>query len=314
MRTVTSIRLKTITATGLAIWLWTGHCLAAAITLQNSFIKQYANRATMTANCVIDHAHPKPNPPIKDGDLHIAVRSNDIRLPAVAEIMNAASEPAALNLVKVKDATDQPVQIKGAWRLWCEHPGTTPQVQGRPVTPAKNTNPDHVFEIHPISSIGNITVLESFKPIAGYKPYPAEKAFARYERLNCKITPGVKTTTIETPKAIYNYAEFVIRPTGALKSLPDGSRIQAHVLADNGKVVAKRPMVFVKASPPERAIRNLPKNRTMHVLGVPRIFLENVLWRSQMARKGKRQYLTAALPYEMIVAAAYNRSSHERNK
>jgi hypothetical protein len=219
MRTAISTGLKTITAIVLAVWLSAGYCRAAAITLQNSFIKQYANRATMTANCIIDHAHPKPNPPVKDGDLHIAVRSNAIGLAAVAEIMNAASEPAALSLVKTKDATDQAVRIKGAWRLWCEHPSKTPQFQGRPVPPAKNTNPDHVFEIHPITSIGNIVVLTSFKPIVGYKPYSAEKAFARYETLRCKITAGATTTTIETPKAIYNYAEFVIRPTGSRKSL-----------------------------------------------------------------------------------------------
>jgi hypothetical protein len=305
MRIAISIRLKTITAAVVAIWLSAGNCLAAAITLQNSFIKQYANRATMTANCVIDHAHAKPNPPIKDGDLHIAVRSKDIGLPAVAEIMNAASEPAALTLVKTNDANDQPVQIRGAWRLWCEHPSKTPQVQGRPVPSAKNTNPDHVFEIHPISSIGNIAVLASFKPIVGYKPYPAEKAFTRYETLSCKITPGATTTTIETPKAVYNYAEFVIRPTESRESLPDGTRIQADVLDNNGKIVVRRPMVFVKGSPPEQAVRNLAKNTTMHVTGIPRISLKNVLWRSQMAKQGKREYLTATLPYEMIIAAAH---------
>ena len=259
----------------------------------------------MTANCVIDHAHAKPNAPDKDGDLHIAVRSKDIGLPAVAEIMNAASQPAALALVKTKDATDQPVQIKGAWRLWCEHPSKNPQVQGAPVAPAKNTNPDHVFEIHPITAVGNIPVLATFKPIVGYKPYPAAKAFARYEGLSCKITPGTTRTTIETPKAVYNYAEFVIRPMGPRQSLPDGTRVQADVLDKNGKAVANRPMVFVKGSPPEQALRKLPKSRTMHVLGVPRISLQNVLWRLQMAKQGKSGYLTATLPYEMIIAAAY---------
>ena len=303
---VTSIQLRTIIAIVIGIWLSASYSLAASIILQNTFIKQYANRATMTANCIIDHAHEKPNKPIKDGDLHAAVRSKEIGLPAVAEIMNAAFQPTALSLVKDKDARDEPVQIKGAWRLWCEHPPSKgSQVQGQPVPPAKNTNPDHVFEIHPITAVGNIPVLATLKPIVGYKPYPAAKAFARYEGLSCKITPGTTRTTIETPKAVYNYAEFVIRPTGPRQTLPDGTRVQADVLDDSGNVVAKRAMVFVKGTPPAQALRKLPKSRTMHVLGVPRISLQNVLWRSQMAKQGKSGYLTATLPYEMIIAAAY---------
>jgi len=296
--------VKTI-STALVIGLSTGYCSAASLSLKNSFIKSYADRATITANCIIDHAHAKPNLPIKDGDLHVAVRSQNIGLPAVAEMMNAASEPAALHLVKTKDATDQPVKMAGAWRLWFEHPSHGLQVQGAPVSPAKNTNPDHVFEIHPMTGIGNVTVLRSFRPIPGYKPHAARKAFARYESLKCKITPGAKTTTIETPKAVYNYAEFVIRPTGARVSLADGSRIQADVLDDSGKIVAKRAMVFVKGTPPDRAIRKLAKNKTMRVLGVPRVSLRDVQWRSQMAKKGKKEYLTATLPYEMIIAAVY---------
>jgi hypothetical protein len=43
----------------------------------------------------------------------------------------------------------------------------------------------------------------------------------------------------------------------------------------------------------------------MHVLGIPRISLQNVLWRSEMAKRGKTKYLTALLPYEMIIAATY---------
>src|SRR5438105_3326589 len=56
-------------------------CYGASITLKNAFIEQYADRATITAtDCILEQAHKKPNPPQKDGDLHIAVHSEKIGL------------------------------------------------------------------------------------------------------------------------------------------------------------------------------------------------------------------------------------------
>src|SRR5690349_2971885 len=62
------------------------------ITLKNSFIEKYKNRATIDATFKVDKAHKKPNPPTKDGDMHIAGRSTEVGLPIVAEIMNAKFE------------------------------------------------------------------------------------------------------------------------------------------------------------------------------------------------------------------------------
>ena len=47
------------------------------ITLKNSFIEKYKNRATITATYTVDAAHKKPNPASKDGDMHIAGRARE---------------------------------------------------------------------------------------------------------------------------------------------------------------------------------------------------------------------------------------------
>lgn len=69
------------------------------ITLNNDFIEQYRDRATISASFVVDKAHPRPNPPKNDGDLHAAGRAPEIGLATVAEIMNAASQKAAVDQI-----------------------------------------------------------------------------------------------------------------------------------------------------------------------------------------------------------------------
>ena len=87
------------------------------ITLSNSFIEKYKDRVTIDATYTVDKAHPHPNPPKKDGDLHIAGRAPEIGLPTVAEIMNAGSEDSAVALVHGVEGTGTPIDILGAWRI-----------------------------------------------------------------------------------------------------------------------------------------------------------------------------------------------------
>src|SRR5271169_3935850 len=69
------------------------------ITLLNGFIEKYKDRATIEAAYTVDKALARPNSPASDGDLHAAGRAPEIGLAAVAEIMNAALEPEAVDLI-----------------------------------------------------------------------------------------------------------------------------------------------------------------------------------------------------------------------
>ncbi len=98
---------------------------AGTIVLKRAWIEQFKDRATIDATFTIDHAHPRPNPPAKDGDMHVAGRApKEIGLPTVAEIMNAAdaSEQGAVNTVHSNEGNGQFIAVSGAWRLWFEHP------------------------------------------------------------------------------------------------------------------------------------------------------------------------------------------------
>ena len=277
------------------------------ITLKNSFIEKFKNRVTVDTTFTVDKAHQRPNTAKKDGDLHIAGRAPEIGLPIVAEIMNAKDENAAVDLIHSVEGTGRTVKMSGVWRLWCEHGGQSEQIQGAALDPFTTTNPDHVFEIHPITSLDGQSITESLKPIIGFPAKDAEAAFISYENKNSQIVSNgaKKTTTIITSMGGFNYVDFKIEITGDLVTVADGTMVFARVLdLDEELLVQKRRMVFVKGSEPEKAVKKLQKGAIMHVLGVPRINLALVSYRRTHA-KTKPGILNWNLPYEMLIVGVF---------
>jgi hypothetical protein len=53
-----------------------------SLTLKNEFIAQFKNRATISEVVFhVDQVHKQPNPRFKDGDLHVAGRTDAVGLP-----------------------------------------------------------------------------------------------------------------------------------------------------------------------------------------------------------------------------------------
>jgi hypothetical protein len=281
------------------------------ITLKNSFIENFKNRATITTTFTVDKAHKKPNAASSDGDMHIAGRAPQIGLATVAEIMNAASEPASVDLVHSVEGTTKTLAITGAWRIWCEHGGDSQQVQGAKLAKFTTTNPDHVFEIHPIIQLNDNDVRETFHTIDGFTPKDAHDAFMSYENKKSQISADSKTTTITTTMGGYNYVDFLMRPTGKPFQAQDGRFVLARVYDLEGEVlVHNRRMVFVKGTPPDTTAGTLDGTACYRVLGVPRIDLALISWRTHNA-KTRPGVLTWSLPYEMIIVAAQEQTCPE---
>ena len=275
------------------------------ITLHNSFIEKYKNTATIDVSYVVDKAHKHPNRAANDGDLHIAGRAKEVKLPIVAEIMNAASESDAVDAVHNAEGTSHAIHMKGAWRIWMEHGGDSIQTQGHQLSPFTTTNPDHVFEIHPVTAVGNLSLLDSFHPIDGFTPKDAERAFHRYENTRFEIIPGHSTTKMITSMAGYNYVEFLMELNKAPYKVSGGHMVMASVNDLKGELLVRnRRMVFVKDTPPDVAVRNLNVGDCLHVLGIPRISLTLVSWRAHHAAE-RPDVLKWGLPYEIIVVGVY---------
>lgn len=283
------------------------------VALSKSFVNKYKDKATIPTTFEIDKHHNSPNPigsGSDDGDIHIAGRDNVVKLPMVAEIINGAKEPTALSFL-LQSAAGEKVPLIGVWRLWFEHPGSEDQIQGNAVALPKNTNPDHIFEFHPVVKFGNIDVLNSFDAIKNdqdeFRGYPAEKAFDAYEKRPGTITRSKTAIMITSNKAGYNYAEFQMRLTGSPKDVGDGYMVMATVYnakaktSDDAVVEESRRMVFVKGSKPADAVKDLKKGAKLHVLGIPRVNL-NMVYAIASGLQGDEEY-SESLPYEMIIVA-----------
>jgi len=283
------------------------------VALTKGFVKKYKDKATIPTTFKIDKHHNSPNPigsGSDDGDIHIAGRDSVVRLPMVAEIVNGAKENNALDFLLQSTAGEQ-ISLVGVWRLWFEHPGSEDQVQGDDVSVPKNTNPDHIFEFHPVVKFGDIDVLNSFAPIededAEFRGYPAERAFDAYEKRPGTITKSNTAIMITSNKAGFNYAEFQIRLAGKPKDVGDGYIVFANVYNANAKanddpvVEESRRMVFVKGTKPADAVKDLKKGAKLHVLGIPRVNLNEVFAIADNLQ-GDEEY-SDVLPYEMIIVA-----------
>jgi hypothetical protein len=292
--------------------LLAGLLLAAAaqaeiqITLQSSFVEKYKDRATIDAVFTVDKAHPRPNPPAGDGDLYAAGRAPEIGLAAVAKVMNAALQPEAVALVRQAERGGQPLQLRGIWRLWCEHGGDAEHVQGQPLEPLSAANPPHVFEIHPVLRVGDQDLAGSFQPIAGLAYKDAAQAFHGYEQLSSHISTGEGTTTITTRMAGFDYVEFVVRlneePTHLLA---DGLSVKAAILDTAGDLlVHERRMVAAAGTAPYARLKAMHKGEALHVVGIPRIDLSLLAWRVANSARVPG-ILDWSLPYEMVLVAAF---------
>ncbi len=157
----------------------TSHLAAKEIEIEihRSFVERYANRVTIDATFTVDKAAALPNPPFIDGDLHFSGRAPEVGFTTVGEIINAASERRAVDLVHSVASRATPIDVSGVWRVWPEHAGGRDEEQGERDDRVESANPNHVFEIHPVTRIGSLSLLDSFVPVKGFKAGEARKVF-----------------------------------------------------------------------------------------------------------------------------------------
>lgn len=273
--------------------------------LTNDFIKSHMNRALMESQFRVDRVGSVHSAK-KDGEAHVAGVAEEARLATVIEVMNAEDEIAALSLLRKAARDRQSVKVRGAWRFWCEHAGTRNQKQGDNLPNRfPDSNPDHVFEIHPVTSVGELNLSDSVKATPGFEPKEAERAFRAYENVPCRIErlPGNRTR-ITTKSVGFNFTEFVIRLNEDPIPIEDGHLVLASVRdLDNELLVRNRRMVFMKGTKADQAVANLGEGDFLRVIGIPRISLRLIHWRTENGND-ENQALTWDLPYEMIIVSA----------
>ena len=278
------------------------------VTLSNAFIDAMRDRVTIDATLLIDFAHDKAKPAAEDGDIHIAGWSPTTGLTTVAEIANAKKEKAAVTKANDDEGRSRAIPVSGVWRIWPEHGGDhefTQDINGTPVPSddAKKTNPDHIFEIHPLTTFDGIEVKDSIGPIPGYKYKPADDAFYRFENTRFHLECGASETQLTMSMTGYNYTDFDIELREDVShTMQDGGKaFMATILDHEGEtLVTKERMVLV---PGTKAFNDLQAAKTgerFRVLGMPRLSLALVKWRCDHAAE-KPYVLDWDIPYEMVI-------------
>jgi hypothetical protein len=288
------------------------------IELDNQFIKDYENRVTITSKYKIVKLSAV-HLPANDGEVHVGGWAYEAGLPCVAEVMNAANlgKQARLALANATNG-DKEVTISGAWRIWGEHPGTAAQIQAKGTEPTfplhgeAPSNPDHVFEIHPVTTVkvGDQTTpaTGAIGDTPGFTPHDAQKAFLLgYEKLTCKIVPKDGRARIITRSLGVNFTNFVIRLNEDPVKLEDGHGAICSVYDTDGELLMRgRRMVFIKGTAADSEVAVLKKDGRLRVTGIPRISLKLIQWRLEPKNDPKYDVspLEWHLPYEMIIVAA----------
>lgn len=282
-----------------------------ALVLKNAFIEANKNRATMSITLEVDHVLKKVHKIDRggdDGDIHMSGRSSDVGLPLVAEVMNAGLNVERKVLADALNADGgTTLAVSGVWRIWFEHPGGD-QIQGEAVPLPTDTNPDHVFEIHPVTNFGGDSAADSFAPIPGYTAYDAQTAFTAYEKLRATIQSTNTSTTISATKTGFNYTEFVIELASPPQPSDDGGfLVLSKVMQDSEETVVDhlRRMVFPPDTPPAAVVAHCTTGATLHVLGIPRVNLERV---SFITAQRPGQTVQTKLPYELVIVGIFPES------
>jgi hypothetical protein len=285
--------------------------------LDKHFIETFKDKATITTHFHIDAvpAHANPHPIGDDGDIHMAGRDSVIRLPLVAEIINARKESQSLTFLKnlVNDgALGKEVDLTGVWRIWFEHLSTTPQLQNEDFPAPNDSGMAHAFELHPVTVFGAFDIHDSFVPIESgttkFHGKDAGEAFnGEYETLMADITTNGAQVEITSGRGTLNYANFIMKLAAKPVGVGDGSIVSAKVfpVGDEDAPVFPRNvrMVFVKGTAPAERLKTLAKGDTLHVMGVPRVNLHAV---SLIVNKLKaNETWHGPLPYEMIIVAVF---------
>ena len=290
-------------------------CQGMTLALNKGFVKKYKDKVTITTSLKVDKHHLTPNGIDADGDIHMAGRDSVVLLPMVAEIVNGRNEKDTMQFL-LQTSAGQEVDVTGVWRLWFEHPSAdgTSQTQGLVVQTPSDTDPKHVFEIHPITKVGSFNCLDSFLPIVDNQAHPTQEfrgtpattAFPSYDSHEITISRSNTAIMLDTKKAVFNYTDFFIKLAGKPKDVGDGFIVFANISATNNfaeplLVEGTRRMIFAKDSAPANAVRNLVKGAKLHVLGVPRVNLNAVFAVASTLAIGEP--FPEPLPYEMIIVA-----------
>ena len=270
--------------------------LAAELRLRESLLQQQRDKATITVTATVSHlgdeAHPLATQlSSEDCDLHVPLRSRDIRVPFIGEVKNACSEVPSGEGVKywhdaIYDETHGvAAEVAGVFRIWLEHPPKAPrdvQSEAVQVPSYTNSNPDHQLELHPILQIGTLDFRGHVKQIKegqtvgkGYGTAQLATVLNKMitiQRIRLQDEPYIR---IRGVKSGYNHWTLRGTVSQAPEALADGSVFRVDI---PGVAKAKNiPVVSIEGTAAHQQVQTLNVGDPVRFLALVRMHVATVL-------------------------------------
>jgi len=225
-----------------------GYALGAELHLREALLEGQRDQVTATITAEIDQLGERAHPLEEDCDLHVPLRSPDIRVPLLAELKNACSEkPAGTTLSYWSQQIAQEVgvgsvSVTGVFRIWLEHPPPGNQVQSEaaPLPAYPHSNPDHQVELHPLLQIASLDFRDHVKLIKegewyyeGYGPKELRTVLQKrltVQRIGVQGQPYIR---IRGAKTGFNHWNLRGRVAEAVRPLADGVALRLDILRGN---------------------------------------------------------------------------------
>jgi hypothetical protein len=303
-------RFRTAGLTALLLILWVGLAHGAELRLRESLLEAQRDRVTIAITATVSHigdeAHPlDASKPMSgdDCDLHVPLRSRDIRVAFLGEVKNACSmkpagESRAFWSEKIDEETDgKAVPVSGVFRIWLEHPpkGNKVQSEAQKVPAYTNSNPDHQVELHPLLTAGTLDFTDHVRRIRdgnkvgrGYGPTELKKLLWRKKqggeerstitvrRMTIKGEPYI---AIVGAKMGFNHWNLRGRVVDGPKPLEDGTRIFLDILRGNAVVpgALRVPAVSVKGTVADGRVKQLAAGEIVEFQALVRLYVPAIL-------------------------------------
>ncbi len=289
-----------------------GLVLGAELQLRQALLEAQRDRVTATITAVVDHLGDRAHPLSEDCDLHVPLRSREIRVPFIAELKNACSEkpdgtsPAYWSDRIYEETHGLAVSVTGVFRIWLEHPppGDVVQTEAERVPLYTNSNPDHQVELHPLIRVGSLDFSGHIKRIQEgseeYRGYgPAELGMVLNKKLTIQriMAQGESYVRLKGTKTGYNHWNLRARVVETPEALVDGTRVRLDV-RDGNQVIPGAvglPAVTVAGTAANTKVQSLAPGNIVQFQALVRIHVPTIL--DQLSLTAKQ----IPLPVEFVL-------------
>ncbi|MGH2609549.1 MAG: hypothetical protein ACRDHF_10745 [Tepidiformaceae bacterium] len=291
-------------------FLWVTLAHGAELRLRESLLETQRDRVTIAVTATVSHigdeAHPlDASKPLSgdDCDLHVPLRSLNIRVPLLGEVKNACSmKPAGESRAYwsegvYEETFGKVVPATGVFRIWLEHPpkGNKVQSEALKVPSYTNSNPDHQVELHPLLKVGALDFTDHVRRIRdgnkvgrGYGPTELKKLLWRKKQGGEeRATIAVRRMTIKDEPYIaivgakmgFNHWNLRGRVADGPKPLDDGTRIFLDILRGNVVVpgALRVPAVSVKGTQVDGRVNQVVAGEIVEFQALVRLSVSAIL-------------------------------------